>query len=95
MVWLANSDLVNVVDAIEKARSDMGRGFLRSGLGNRFLVVSDSGLTDTGYENLAWHVKRHIDPKLWDVEVAVDEAVPQLGHRRQMFLRITPRGVEK
>lgn len=95
MVWLGNSDLVKVVDAIERARSDMGRGFFWYGLGNGFLVVSDSGLTDTGYENLAWRVKRHIDPKLWDVEVAVNEAVPQLNYKGRTFLRITPREAEK
>lgn len=95
MIWFGNSDLVNAVVAIERARTDMGRGFFWYGLGNGFLVVSDPGLTDTGYENLAWYVKRRMDPKLWDVEVAVDEAVPQLGHRGRMFLRITPREAEK
>lgn len=91
MVWLGNSDLVNVVAAVERARSDMGRGFFWYGLGNGFLVVSDPGLTDTGYENLAWRVKLRVDPKLWDVEVAVNEAVPQIGYKGQMFLRITPK----
>ena len=91
MIWFGISDLVNLVVDIEKAGTDLGRGFLRYGLGNGFLVVSDSGLTDTGYENLAWHVKRHIDPKLWDAEVAVNEAVPQLSYKGRMFLRITPK----
>lgn len=95
MVWLGNSELVNAIVAIERARSDMGRGLLWYGLGSGFLVVADFGLTDTGYENLAWHVKRHVDPKLWDVEVAVNEAVPQLGYKGRMFLRITPKEEKK
>ena len=91
MVWLGNSELVDVVAAVEKARSDMGRGYFWYGLGNGFLVVSDSGLTDIGYENLAGHVRRHVDTKLWDVKVAVSEAVPQLSYEGRTFLRITPK----
>lgn len=95
MTILAWEEIKDLIYAIDRARSDMGRGLFWYGLGNGFLVVADSGLTDTGYENLAWRVRQRVDPKLWDVEVAVNEAVPQLNYKGRMFLRITPTGVEK
>lgn len=92
MVWLENSELVDVLVAIEKERACMGHGYFRYGLGNGFLVVTDPVLTTrVGYENFAWRVRRYVDPKLWDVEVAVSDAVPQLAYKGRVFLRITPK----
>lgn len=92
MVWLENSELVDVLVAIEKERAYTGRGYFRYGLGDGFLVVEDPVLTTrVGYENFAWRVRRYVNPKLWDVEVEVSEAIPQLGYKGRTFLRITPK----
>lgn len=63
------------MEAVERARSDMGRGFFWYYLRPDCVLVRDPGLTDVGYLNLADHVRRHVDRKRWSVEPVCDSGL--------------------
>lgn len=67
MIHLSWHEIKNLIDAVERARSDMGRGFFWYYLHLDGILVRDPGLTDTGYSNLAARVRRHVDAKRWRV----------------------------
>lgn len=67
MIHLSWHEIKNLIDAVERARSYMGRGFFWYYLHLDGILVRDPGLTDTGYSNLAGYVRRHVDAKRWRV----------------------------
>lgn len=67
MIRLSWNEIKSLIDAVERARSDMGRGFFWYYLHLDIIFVRDPGLTDIGYANLAGYVRRYVDTKRWHV----------------------------
>lgn len=66
------TDISTLIADVEKARSDMGRGFFLYRLREDGIQVVDRALTGIGRRNLSAHVRDHINLAVWNVRLSSD-----------------------